>query len=259
MTTTPQPLFAKPLQVVAAVLIVALGTAILWRSYRLAADVDALRAALAAPPPIGSTDVGSADQMTRVIPYLQQELTAVKTYVAGLERQQQRTDELLNQTINELYRLHAATEKTTRRPWGAEQLLGEPDTMTAGNHPTAWAPAEQNAGLEWIQLGYERAVEIARVRVRETNHPGAVIQVAAVLDDGREITLWQGVEEPGVAPHDSSFEAPRGIIAKTIRVYLDTSRNPGREEIDAVELVGADGSRQWAVSASASSTFTVTR
>lgn len=40
-----------------------------------------------------------------------------------------------------------------------------------------------------------------------------------------------------------------------MRIYLDTALSPGWEEIDAVELVAKDGSRQWATSASASSTY----
>jgi hypothetical protein len=40
-----------------------------------------------------------------------------------------------------------------------------------------------------------------------------------------------------------------------VRVYLDTAKVPGWNEIDAVELIGRDGTRQWAVSATASSTY----
>ena len=38
-------------------------------------------------------------------------------------------------------------------------------------------------------------------------------------------------------------------------IHLDTTRVPGWNELDAVELVGRDGSRQWATSADASSTY----
>ena len=40
-----------------------------------------------------------------------------------------------------------------------------------------------------------------------------------------------------------------------MKIYLDTKRVNGWNEIDAVELVGKDGSKQWAVNASASSTY----
>jgi len=45
------------------------------------------------------------------------------------------------------------------------------------------------------------------------------------------------------------------IVARRVKVYLDTKRVAGCNEIDAVELVGRDGSRQWTKSASASSSY----
>lgn len=61
-----------------------------------------------------------------------------------------------------------------KRGWGPEQVTGEPDTMQAGDISTAWASREQDAGEEWLKLDYERSVDIAEVRVRETYNPGAI-------------------------------------------------------------------------------------
>jgi hypothetical protein len=71
--------------------------------------------------------------------------------------------------------------------------------------------------------------------------------------------LWQGVEPRLAAPADQYFAVPAGHIASSIRVYLDTGKVPGWNEIDAVELIGRDGSRQWARGASASSTYAAQR
>ena len=59
-------------------------------------------------------------------------------------------------------------------------MRGEPDTFAAGDHVTAWAAAQQNAGEEWLQLGYDHSVEIGQVRVRETDNPGAVTEVTTL-------------------------------------------------------------------------------
>jgi hypothetical protein len=142
-----------------------------------------------------------------------------------------------------------------RRSWGQEQATGAPDTSGAGDIPTAWAPREQDGGEEWLHLDYSNQVQIAEVRVRETYNPGAISKVAAVLPSGQEVVIWEGVDEPGVAPVDKSFAVPAGITAGSVKVYLDTKRVPGWNEIDAVELVGRDGSRQWAAHARASSSF----
>ena len=49
------------------------------------------------------------------------------------------------------------------------------------------------------------------------------------------------------------------VVAREIRIELDTAVNKkprrGWNAIDAVELVGRDGSRQWAAEAEASSTY----
>ena len=143
--------------------------------------------------------------------------------------------------------------------WGPEQATGEPDTLQAGDIPTAWAPLEQDGGEEWLKLDYERAVDIAEVRVRETHNPGAVSKVTAFLANGTEVTLWEGTEPPVTAPVEMSFQVPSGVTAQSVKVYLDTKRVPGWNEIDAVELIGRDGSHQWAKQASASSTYAAPR
>jgi hypothetical protein len=142
-----------------------------------------------------------------------------------------------------------------RRSWGEEQATGPPDTFRAGDITTAWASRLPDGGEEWLILGYSNNVYIAEVRVRETYNPGAISKVAAVLPNGSEQIIWEGVTEAGEAPIEKVFPVTGNIYAKGVKVYLDTRRVPGWNEIDAVELVGRDGSRQWASQATASSSF----
>jgi len=102
---------------------------------------------------------------------------------------------------------HSADGQLLHRSWGPEQVVGPADTSQGGDIPTAWAPrSSQGSGEEWLHLGYEQAVEVAEVRVRETYNPGAVSKVAAVLPNGQEIVLWEGTEPPAQAPVDRSFQ-----------------------------------------------------
>jgi hypothetical protein len=142
-----------------------------------------------------------------------------------------------------------------KRSWGPEQAAGPPDTFTAGDIRTAWASLEQDAGEEWLKLDYERAVDIAEVRVRETHNPGAIAKVTAFLANGTEVTLWEGTEPPSQAPVEMSFQVPSKTIARSVKVYLDSKRVPGWNEIDAVAIIGRDGATQWASHVTASSTF----
>ena len=75
------------------------------------------------------------------------------------------------------------------------------------------------------------------------------------MTDGKEVTLWEGVEPSAQAPVNMRFPAGANVQARSIKVYLDRTRVAGWNEIDAVELIGRDGSRQWATSARASSSF----
>jgi hypothetical protein len=142
-----------------------------------------------------------------------------------------------------------------RRAWGEEQAIGAPDTHQAGDISTAWASKLPDGGEEWLNLEYSNQVYLAEVRVRETYNPGAISKVAAVLPNGQEQTIWEGVTEPGEAPIEKVFPVSGNVYAKGVKVYLDTRRVPGWNEIDAVELVGRDGTRQWASQASASSSY----
>jgi hypothetical protein len=142
-----------------------------------------------------------------------------------------------------------------KRSWGPEQAIGEPDTFQAGDIVTAWASREPDGGEEWLKLDYENSVDVAEVRVRETHNPGAISKVTALLANGTEITLWEGVEPKAEAPVEMSFQVPDSVNAKSVKVYLDTKRVAGWNEIDAVQLIGRDGSKQWAKQASASSTY----
>ena len=146
-------------------------------------------------------------------------------------------------------------EQNTKRNWGPEQAAGAPDTFQAGDVPTAWASREPDGGEEWLKLEYEKSVDIAEVRVRETHNPGAVSKVTAFLVNGSEVTLWEGTEPATAAPVEMSFTIPTSVNAKSVKVYLDTRRVAGWNEIDAVELIGRDGSHQWAKQATASSTY----
>jgi hypothetical protein len=149
----------------------------------------------------------------------------------------------------------AQVTEQPKRAWGPEQATGAPDTPNAGDLPTAWAPLRPNAGVEWLQVGFQRPVEIAEVRIRETCNPGAVSKVVALVDNGQERVLWEGEDPTDTAPTDFVVKPKDRATANRIKIYLRTTRRSGWAEIDAVELVGADGSRQWASTASASSTY----
>ncbi len=146
------------------------------------------------------------------------------------------------------------TNAVPKRSWGTEQVLGPPDTSAAGDAPTAWASLQATAGPEWLALGFDTAVELAQIRIRETYNPGAISKVTTIVN-GAEVVLWEGTAAKAKGMRDFVVPVSGSMHANSIFVHLDTTRVSSWPEIDAVELVGRDGSRQWATSANASSTY----
>lgn len=138
--------------------------------------------------------------------------------------------------------------------WSALQVLGAPDTRLAADVNTAWASATPDGGAEWLRAGFRNPVEIAKVRVRESFNPGAIRRITATVD-GVEVELWEGTAARARGMRDFVIRPVRGIVANQVTVHLDTSRVPGWNEIDAIEIVGTDGNRQWVTSAQASSEY----
>lgn len=143
----------------------------------------------------------------------------------------------------------------TRRSWGPEQAIGPPDTHRHGDIQTAWATREPDGGQEWLLLTYDTAVDIAEVRIWETYNPGAVTKVAGIPEEGEEVVLWEGEDPTVIAPGEFVVRAAKEVKARKVKVYLNTTLKRGWNEIDAVELVAKDGTRQWASAASASSSY----
>ncbi|HZJ13955.1 MAG TPA: hypothetical protein VFD27_02850 [Chthoniobacteraceae bacterium] len=139
------------------------------------------------------------------------------------------------------------------------QATGAPDTdASRSDSPLAWCPESSSSDKEWLTLRYNHRVEIAEVRIHEAYATGALARVIAQLtdDNGRllqEHLLWAETETPERPPVVRVITAPPGVMANGIRVELETARIQNWQEIDAVELVGRDGTRQWAEEAEASS------
>lgn len=144
------------------------------------------------------------------------------------------------------------------RAWGPEQATGAPDTWPrSGDITTAWASNTPDGQREWLELTYATPVRPTAVLIYETYNPGAVDRVTAFNSDGKEFDLWTGSDptpagqEKGISviPVHPEFELTR------IRVYLDSPKVSGWNEIDAVGLLDDAGATHWAASATASSTY----
>lgn len=160
----------------------------------------------------------------------------------------------LGQTMDSV--MQASVTKGPGGPsWSPGRAAGPPDTADHGDYATAWASQSPDAGKEWLQVKYPKSVEIGEITIHETYNPGAISSVSAVMPDGSQRIIWEGTMNPDTGVVERAVKVPPGIRSDQIRIELDTSRVPGWNEIDAVELVGTDGSRQWGVESTASSYY----
>lgn len=127
--------------------------------------------------------------------------------------------------------------------WSAAQALGAPDTLSYGDHVTAWAPSFGNGTVEYITLGFALPLYADGASIRETNGNGFVTQVEVRnATTGAFTSVWSGVDSssPG-APVDFQVSwSPTAYPVDGLRITVDTSHDLGTwEEMDSAQLRGA--------------------
>ena len=123
---------------------------------------------------------------------------------------------------------------------------------------TAWALAG-NSSVEWLELDYVSPVYPSEVNVVQTHSPDQVVKVELIDVNGTYHEVYTG------KPRDKSDECPYTLsiqvteayfLAVGVRVTIDQSVIPATwNEIDAVELIGVGGLRQWVQKARAASSY----
>ena len=149
------------------------------------------------------------------------------------------------------------------RAWGPEQAVGEPeDRRIGGDYQHAWSSLTEDGQEEWLELTYRKRIRAIGVDVYETLNPGAVHKVTYYDGSDREQVAWEGEDPVSVnnAAGISKIRFAKPAETDRIRLYLDSAKVKGWNEIDAVGLVGKVTPEspevvQWARDAKASSTF----
>jgi len=132
-----------------------------------------------------------------------------------------------------------ASSEYSSTDWSALQATGEPDTYPDhGDIETAWAPLDEDAGIEWLDLKYQVPVWISRVEIYETYNPGAITGIEIYDQKGGRHLAWEGTMESARTARISPIEMDADFPSDRIRITLDTRRVSGWNEIDAVALIG---------------------
>jgi ribosomal protein L31 len=133
-------------------------------------------------------------------------------------------------------------DHTGKDSWTADQMIGAPDVDTYGDNGKAWTSKEQEKGVEWVILNYEKPVNATEVRIRQTFNPGAIIKVELIDTKGKSHAVWEGLDKTKYdAVTIQYFKAKfdkTDYKTKTVKITLATNSIPGWKEIDAVQLLG---------------------
>ncbi len=159
-----------------------------------------------------------------------------------------------------------ATSSYGTDAWSAAQATGAPDTPACGDYRTAWASAT-STGQDTLTLHYGTPVAPTEVNIHQTYNPGAITTVELLPADPAlpPLVIFRGLDDatpcPGILsiPVSVSEAPPSDNVYDGVRITLDQTITQNWNEIDAVELVGADASgvvvRQWAIAAEATSSY----
>jgi hypothetical protein len=125
-------------------------------------------------------------------------------------------------------------------PWSANQATGAPNVDKYGDDGKAWTSKTPDAGIEWLDLKYPKAVHATEVRVRESCGSGAVIKIELFDEGGAAHTVWAGNDPTTELNYLMVKFQKTAFKADRVKVTLATNVVAGWNEVDAVQLVGTD-------------------
>ncbi len=125
-------------------------------------------------------------------------------------------------------------------PWSANQATGAPNVDKYGDDGKAWTSKTPDAGIEWLDLKFPKAVHASEVRVRESCGSGAIIKIELFDEGGLAHTVWAGNDPTTELNYLMVKFTKTAFKADRVKVTLATNVIPGWNEIDAVQLVGTD-------------------
>lgn len=124
--------------------------------------------------------------------------------------------------------------------WSPEQMLGAPNVKNYGDNGNAWASKEQDKGMEWVKLTFEKEVNANEIRIKETYNPGAISKIELIDTKNMNHTVYESnanAKDKKMQYLVASFEKTP-YKTKTVKITIDSKAVSGWNEIDAVQLVG---------------------
>jgi hypothetical protein len=124
--------------------------------------------------------------------------------------------------------------------YSPNQATGEPNVQTYSTTSQAWSSKTPDSGIEWLELTFTKPVFATAVRVRESSGSGALIKIELFDDKGAAHTVWSGTDPTKELNYLVAEFAKTTFKTNRVKLTLATNVVGGWNQIDAVQLVGAN-------------------
>lgn len=140
-----------------------------------------------------------------------------------------------------------------RKQYGSVQVLGKPDKLPAwGESAVAWAPKTMdNPGGEFIEVGFDSAMQIRQVAIGESNCPGAIAKIILISDEGKKYIVYQNdTITPRFTSGGGMFHCifpETAYRVQALKLILNTQAIPGMNQIDCIGISDASAPVEAAI------------
>lgn len=108
-----------------------------------------------------------------------------------------------------------------------------------------WSQAEQDIGMDWLELGFDKPVQATAVRAVLTGHNAveAITKVELIDEAGAAQAVWSGLSEDkedrrGERTWLVKTFSKTATRIKAVKLTFANNVSSGYKEVDAVQLVG---------------------
>ena len=135
------------------------------------------------------------------------------------------------------YKSELIQENSTR--CSAVQVLGYPNVSKYGESSLAWSPAKQQAGKEFVTVGFSTPQTVQQVIVGETFNAGSVCEIILYDNSGKKYTVYENKNPSFVKKYNdllTYFKIKPVYNVNKLKLILNTDAIGGGQEIDCIGI-----------------------
>lgn len=139
------------------------------------------------------------------------------------------------------YKVIGFSSEYDYRICSAKEILGKPSIFNEYKaNACAWAPQfERSNDEEWIHVEFEKAIPCEQVAIHEIFNPGTISKVYIYFDNNENELIYENTKFPYLDLQGRMFNIfikRTKQNVKSVKVFLQTSRVPGFNYIDAIGI-----------------------